>query len=388
MTDSLGWTPLHYAVKFGDDEIVRKILEKKRSAAYIRAGKEDDWTTIFHIATKHGNIKMMKCILYSLPDCWTMVNCKSQNVFHEVILSGRRNIVNYILEYPQIDNLADQKDEDGNTPQHLIAMSSSWTIYNYNYFSARLKRKHLVFNKQHQTPLDVRHVASQSKVYSALKHVSGGIPQRSGKRSGPRADLLQNQEDTDKNIDKENNRYLRISKTMTIVATLILTISFGAGITIPGGYIENKGYPILLGNTAFGNFVRADTVAFVTSVLAIFIYMIMVVLTLWASIRDDSIVRTLCGFNIAMTFVAIIAVVAAFLGALYAILPHFNSLIVWIAFFSGHLFAFLVAMYLVMKKDEVFPSSPLFLIFDILCLILVDYFLSSSVTKMHISYHY
>nr|GMD44256.1 protein ACCELERATED CELL DEATH 6-like [Ipomoea batatas] len=127
--------------------------------------------------------------------------------------------------------------------------------------------------------------------------MQGGIPQRSGRRSGPRADLLQiqkRQKDTDEDIDNKINTYLRIS---------------------------------------FLYFVASDTIAFTNSVLAIFSYMIMVALTLWCSIRRDRIVMSLCFLNIITTFVALIAVVAVFLSGLYAILGFlapFYSLIIGI----------------------------------------------------------
>nr|GMD42666.1 protein ACCELERATED CELL DEATH 6-like [Ipomoea batatas]GME10781.1 protein ACCELERATED CELL DEATH 6-like [Ipomoea batatas] len=204
---------------------------------------------------------------------------------------------------------------------------SGWKGVYIDYIVARFKREHLVFNKLHQTTLDM---GSQRDVYSAFKHVSGGIPQRSGRRSGPRADLLQIQETNSEDADKEIKRCLRISKTMTIVATLILTLSFAAGFTVPGGYDSNKGYPILLRNKAFGNFVAANAIAFTSSVSAIFIYMIMVVVTLWGSIREQ-IVMPLCTFNILTTFSALIAAVAAFLCGTQAIV---NSLDAGNTFFS------------------------------------------------------
>ncbi|XP_019183748.1 PREDICTED: ankyrin repeat-containing protein ITN1-like [Ipomoea nil] len=383
MSDSLGWTPLHYAVKHGDDQTVQKILEKKSSAAYIRAGKEDDWTTIFHIAARHGNIKTMKCISNSLPDCWVMINCKSQNVLHEAILSGRENMIKYILKYPQIDNLVDQKDKDGNTPQHLFGISSL-SIYNHYSIVSRLKRKHLVFNKHHQTLLDV---ASQREVYSVFKHISGGLPQRSGWRIGPRADLIQNQEtreeDTD-NVDKEINDMLRVSKTMTLVATLILTISFAAGFTVPGGYDSKNGYPILIGNKGFSYFVISDTVAFICSILAILIYMFMVAIALLGSIRRKPILIRLFILNTFMTFVATIAVVYAFLGGMYTILATYNMFLAGsvplIVFSMVLLLAFL---YYSMKNTFflISTSSLIFFLFLELSSGFLHYFYNSKTTK-------
>nr|GME10776.1 protein ACCELERATED CELL DEATH 6-like [Ipomoea batatas] len=234
---------------------------------------------------------------------------------------------------------------------------SGWKGVYIDYIVARFKREHLVFNKLHQTTLDMHHVASQHEVYSsAFMHVYGGIPQRSSRRSGPRADLLQIQEDTiqedtDNNIDKEINGYLRIGKTMTLVATLILTISFAAGFTVPGGYDSDKGYPILLRNKAFKHFVMLDTVAFTSSVSAIFIYMIMVWLTLWFSTRKRAIVEALCLLNFVMTFLALIAVVVAFLSGMYAILAPFNCLAVGMTSISSHFFLLYFFIFLNMKNS-------------------------------------
>lgn len=117
--DDFGWTPLHYSIKVYNAEAVGMILERKRSAAYIHAGSDKEWTTGFHIAARGGNIEMMKGISKKCPDCWEMMNSKGQNVLHEAVVSNRFNVVQHIKSSNQFDHLVHQKDQDGNTPLYL-----------------------------------------------------------------------------------------------------------------------------------------------------------------------------------------------------------------------------------------------------------------------------
>nr|GMD63703.1 protein ACCELERATED CELL DEATH 6-like [Ipomoea batatas] len=95
MTDDSGWTPLHYAIKNQYSETARMILAERSCSAYICVGK----------------------------DCWIMLKCKSQNVLHETVLRHSLNAIDYILKYPQIDNLIAGKDEDGKTPVAFLLSS-------------------------------------------------------------------------------------------------------------------------------------------------------------------------------------------------------------------------------------------------------------------------
>ncbi|KAM3236626.1 hypothetical protein P3L10_016663 [Capsicum annuum] len=73
---------------------------------------------------------------------------------------------------------------------------------------------------------------------------------------------------------------MKIAQIHIVVATLIMTVTFAAGITLPGGFESdsdspNQGMAILIRKTTFRAFAVSDAIAFTCSAVAIFIYFLM-----------------------------------------------------------------------------------------------------------------
>jgi len=126
------------------------------------------------------------------------------------------------------------------------------------------------------------------------------------------------------------------SEIQVVVATLILTVAFAAGFTLPGGLDSNdgpnRGMAILLKRAAFRAFVISDVLAFSCSATAIFIYFFMADMDTdyheqpkwdWFKIFRRS-------YNIAsyLQLLAICAVVVAFVTGMYATLENSLALAV------------------------------------------------------------
>ncbi|KAF2320686.1 hypothetical protein GH714_030006 [Hevea brasiliensis] len=115
----------------------------------------------------------------------------------------------------------------------------------------------------------------------------------------------------------------KASESHQIVATLIATVTFAAGFTLPGGYNgqdgPDEGTAILTRKSAFKTFLVTDTLALALSISAVLI-----------------------NFNLAMqppkrkfcflffwayhfTVVALALMAVAFMTGVYAVLPHFSS---------------------------------------------------------------
>ncbi|GMP41267.1 hypothetical protein CsSME_00011426 [Camellia sinensis var. sinensis] len=120
-TDEYGWTPLHYAARFGNQYGVKLMLEKDKSVAYITTDKEGYEKTALHIAAAHGHVSVIEEILSQCPNCWEMVNSKGQNVLHIVVDTEHKKVMEYIFKKSWIFHLINQKDIEGNTSLHLLA---------------------------------------------------------------------------------------------------------------------------------------------------------------------------------------------------------------------------------------------------------------------------
>ncbi|XP_031103940.1 protein ACCELERATED CELL DEATH 6-like [Ipomoea triloba] len=314
--DDFGWSPLHYAVKIYNIKAARMILERKPSAAYIYAGSDKEWTTTFHIAARKGKVEMMKEILNMCPDCWEMVNSKGQNVLHEAILSKKVNVIRHIESYDHFDNLIHQKDEDGNTPLHLLAVNRYSVID--KYIKERRMLNYFAFNKKHQTPIDIA-----VSGYKLLPNVEIREGSRALLNSRKFANRIRNIPEHEDNIsdkaEKEIEAMIGMGKTSIVVATLILTMTFAAGITVPGGYQQEKGYPLLLRNTAFKAFVITNTLAFLCSFCSIVIHIAMVSEASRYSRSFGTVASLIFAQGVLLAF-SCYGVVIAFLCAMYVIL--------------------------------------------------------------------
>ncbi|KAJ0080733.1 hypothetical protein Patl1_10448 [Pistacia atlantica] len=71
-TDQNGWIPLHYAAYYGHVSIVQQLLEFDRSSAY-KEEKQRNMTAL-HMAPSQGYENIMEAIISCGPDCCEMVD--------------------------------------------------------------------------------------------------------------------------------------------------------------------------------------------------------------------------------------------------------------------------------------------------------------------------
>ncbi|XP_059317483.1 protein ACCELERATED CELL DEATH 6-like [Lycium ferocissimum] len=112
-----------------------------------------------------------------------------------------------------------------------------------------------------------------------------------------------------------------------VVATLLMTITFAAGFTLPGGFESdpnspNKGMAILISKTAFRAFVVSDAVAFACSAGAVVSYFHMA--TIHNTPTENTMVAMFKYANVAIRLQlgAMSAVVITFVTGMYAALAH------------------------------------------------------------------
>ncbi|KAL3742724.1 hypothetical protein ACJRO7_018093 [Eucalyptus globulus] len=269
--DDIGWTPLHYYTSNGCVNDVKAVLQYDTLAAY---DIDKEGQSALHIAAFRGHVNVIDELLRSRPDA--------------SVIGGRVNVVKYTLGMPNLEDLINEQDTNGNTALHLAALHKQ---YNIIYTLARDKRvDRLATNKDHLTAVDIFEAHKEVGYRAAkVRHVlrfSHGSPFRQGRVI----------EDVKKRLDKqfaegqravsvtaENNTANRenddSSKRTTIeiqllVAVLIATVAFTATFTMPGGYNNdgpNQGLATLAGRAAFQAFVISNSIAFSFSTLALFL---------------------------------------------------------------------------------------------------------------------
>uniref|UniRef100_M1C528 PGG domain-containing protein n=1 Tax=Solanum tuberosum TaxID=4113 RepID=M1C528_SOLTU len=132
---------------------------------------------------------------------------------------------------------------------------------------------------------------------------------------------------SDDNDTRMIKRIRDAAQTHIVVAALLVTVTFAAGFTLPGGFESDKdsldkGMAILTKKSAFCAFVVTDAIAFVCSAGAVFSYFVMAAAH-GPTIKEE--LRVLLNIFVVATilqFLSMSAVVIAFVTGLYATLAN------------------------------------------------------------------
>ncbi|CAI9776881.1 unnamed protein product [Fraxinus pennsylvanica] len=318
--DDFGRSAHHYAALNGSNEVAKELLEADRSITYIVA-ENDNSKTALHIATCEGNVEIMEAILASCPDCWEMVTRDARNILHLSVEFEQQEAFKFIMTNSWVENLINQKDEEGNTPLHVYAATPNF--HGRDLVNHPLADKNAV-NKKNMTPFDV---ITYSDVYSVRQNtVQKELKKKDARTSVWNASILDNSSRLQKKkVYLENKRLVpidirKIADTQMVVAALITTVAFAAGFTIPCGYDgndgPNEGLAILSRKAAFKAFIITDTLAMVCSTSAIFLQFI------GASLTDKLKLMRSYLYAAMLVIVAMGAMVIAFMTGLYTVLEH------------------------------------------------------------------
>lgn len=154
--------------------------------------------------------------------------------------------------------------------------------------------------------------------------------------------------DNEKNMQTENQKpeyYKERFSTLVLVATLIATVTFAAGFTIPGGYISEgpyQGTATMLKNAAFQVFVICNTVAMYLSI-------IVVVNHIAAQLADSRLLILALNMSLVQLGIALIMMAIAFAAGLFLVIVR----LLWLALvvlFMGYIFLLYILALLILFK--------------------------------------
>ncbi|XP_027152360.1 ankyrin repeat-containing protein At5g02620-like [Coffea eugenioides] len=310
--DKFGWTALHYAAKFDHQEIARLLLSADRSAAYV-AAKNDDSKTALHIAVIHGHVVLVREILSHGADCWVQITGESQNILHLAVKHEKGEVLEFVLQNSWASELINQQDNEGNTPLHLYVATKNLDgncLVNHPFVDVNS------FDDSNSTPLDK--IVENDQLSERQILIKVQLEQAGGTRGYRNVATVEKILRAFSSPD-EVKRVEQWSKNYSIVATLIITVTFAAGFTVPGGYNSDgphKGMAVLGKKAAFIGFVILDSLAMFASIAAVLGH-IMLMVTKNYRLKLAVVLAIVVEVSLALGFMT-----GAFLFGLYAVLPH------------------------------------------------------------------
>ncbi|XP_075658560.1 protein ACCELERATED CELL DEATH 6-like isoform X2 [Castanea sativa] len=317
--DGLGWTPLHIAAQLGNKKYVKLLLENGNSPAYEM---NNEGLSTLHIAAKKGNVNVMKELITTCPDIYEFLDLKGQTSLHVAAESGEKEVVEFFLKRPEFESLINKQDKEGNTPMHLAANNGHIEI------ALLLRRRGTgvdlnATNKKGFTAMDnvmLRMKLKHSKPTIQLWK-EGARPSLRGARFQMGIQKLEPEEGSeDKKMSTSELDYMNQKKqTVMVVATLIATVTFTAGFTVPGGFKNggvDEGMAALSKITAFRVFLIANTLAFGLSITSVFVHFCS------STISREVVPRKGIGITPIFTAYSTVALLVAFISGTYTVVPH------------------------------------------------------------------
>ncbi|KAF8008211.1 hypothetical protein BT93_K2014 [Corymbia citriodora subsp. variegata] len=267
MTDSGGGNVFHLAAFLNQGHVFTLFLLPETE--YLAREQDNNGDLPIHIASKMGHVALIE----KLHPVSRWVNGQGQTILHVAAKYGREKAVRYILRHPYLREMINERDRDGNTPLHLAAMFLQLCALIHLLQDERINTS--LLNHEHITAVNI-----------ALNHPSRDKRQAFARMllisvSTDRADLFIRRPETRDKVYANRSmifpRGLRDSiNTLLLVATLVTTVTFAAGFTVPGGFNssdtaskDDRGMATMLDNRMFQAFVISNTIAMFCSMTSV-----------------------------------------------------------------------------------------------------------------------
>ncbi|KAI7754666.1 hypothetical protein M8C21_026197 [Ambrosia artemisiifolia] len=336
--NSEGYTPLHLACSRGHIDTIRELLEFEPDLLYLRDHK--GWTPL-HCASMKGRVGVLNEIISISLESIEMVTNHGETILHLAVKYNQFDGLKYLVETLNILELVNRQDNDGNTVLHIATSGKLTTMVTYLL-------KHGVdvnaINKKGYTALDVVEAdgsnSSILQIVPALLDAGAKrcdqLPPRDIQEVLVPHNLITHTSPTSRKMESPNQQYHRYRKkthrrskqielqneglrnarnTITVVAVLIATVTFSAGINPPGGFSQESGKAKMGSKRPFKVFM-------VCNIIALFLSLgIVNVLVSVIPFRRKSMMKLLVATHKIM-WLSTMFMAAAYIAATWTILPH------------------------------------------------------------------
>ncbi|KAF5748260.1 putative Ankyrin repeat family protein [Tripterygium wilfordii] len=343
--DINGCTPLHLCCSKGHLDITRELLRLDPNLSCLQ---DNEGRTPLHWAAIKGRVAIIDEILSVSLESTEIITKHGETVLHLAVKNNQYDAVKYLTETLNIIKLINLPDNDGNTLLHMATAGKLSTMVIY---LLKMGIDVNAINRKGYTALDV--VESDASNSGALLIIPA-LQEAGAKRCDQLGPFSREIQQVYENINsptiehyspklpdsrhrhhhhhrRRRAKQLEIQKeglrnarnTITVVAVLIATVTFAAGINPPGGFNQQSGKTILGKQTSFKVFFVCNIVALFLS-LGIVIFLVSII-----PYKRKSMMKLLVVTHKAM-WVALSFMAAAYIAAVWTVLPRGRPGMVWV----------------------------------------------------------
>ncbi|KAF5745961.1 ankyrin repeat-containing protein [Tripterygium wilfordii] len=311
LRDEEGRSALHTAAYFGYLEGVKCFLKRDPQAAFQR---DNDGFFPVHSAAARNHVDVIKELQPHCLHLAEMLSHNYQNILHSATKNACINVVSYVLKTQELEKLINQKDKDGNTPLHLAAIGCDPVCVILLTRDSRVDKK--LLNNKDWTALDACRYLNERFFFRRLTVM---VLKKSGVKPSPTGKPIDNGANS---TNKDEDKFKGISNALLVVATLVATVTFAAGFTVPGGYNDSgdeQGIATMLRQATFHAFIVCDTVAMYSSIIAAVIFT-------WAQLGGENLVSFAYQLALPSLALALNMMSFAFIFGIYVVVSKLNWL--------------------------------------------------------------
>ncbi|KAL3535558.1 hypothetical protein ACH5RR_004019 [Cinchona calisaya] len=298
--DSSCCSPLHLAAAKGYLEVVKELL---RADSEVGSARNLEGRTALHVAVAKGRVQVVAELVRAVPELTRVLTDRGETVWHLCVKYNRLEVLKLLSSESvgKDDELVNWKDCDGNSILHVAVSKKQFeiinhllTVYPILEVNALTKYGTTALDILTQSPRDLRDMDIENSLRKAgalgvkalhlitndgFQDTTNKLPQITKKLSSK---LSSTKKPAPKH--KHTDWLGRKRSALMVVASLLATVAFQAGLTPPGGVwqdddnvTDENGNPVLRRHIAgtsvmaykasreYGIFMILNTVVFLSS---------------------------------------------------------------------------------------------------------------------------